>query len=279
MALSARTIALLAGGEDKEVEYKTKVKQEFNDILVSFANGEGGICIFGVEDDQDENGKHIGKIVGIELSDRIRGQIQGRADQTLDRIDIEIESEIADDGKGIYIVTVKEGTSKPYCTGGGRYLVRRDGQNCPITPTMMESFMRNRISSSSDFRKQFMLDEFRSIREVLQMAMNKCRSNVPPLGKWSQFGWEKDQSLKMLVDNMNTADEELTGHLNEFIRLSNEFWDFYWDAAKSVPQDKAFGPRRDDITAAFLERGGRAFKQGLEETYKKIGERMNLLLS
>ena len=36
MALSERTRRLLAGGEGTEVEYKTKITQEFNDILVAF---------------------------------------------------------------------------------------------------------------------------------------------------------------------------------------------------------------------------------------------------
>ena len=125
MALSERTKWLLAGGEGIETEYKTKITQEFNEILVAFANTKGGVCLFGVQDDKDNEGRHIGKVVGIEISDRMRGRIQSRADQTIDKIEITIETESDDEGKGIYIVTVDEGTNKPYCTGGGRYLVRR----------------------------------------------------------------------------------------------------------------------------------------------------------
>ena len=148
MALSKRTEELLKKGENENIEYKGSITQDFNDILVSYANKEGGTCLFGVEDDKDEDGKHIGKIVGIEISDRTRGQIQSRADQTNDPIKIKIESEHDDEGRGIYIVTVFEGENKPYCTGGGRYLLRHNGQNCPITPNMMEGVIEHRINTS-----------------------------------------------------------------------------------------------------------------------------------
>ena len=148
MALSERTKRLLAGGEGIETEYKTKITQEFNEILVAFANSKGGVCLFGVEDDKDGEGRHIGKVVGIELSDRMRGKIQSRADQTIDKIDITIETEYDDGGNGIYIVTIDEGNNKPYCTGGGRYLVRRDGQNCSISPNMMERIIADRINTA-----------------------------------------------------------------------------------------------------------------------------------
>lgn len=134
MALSEVTKQILAGGEGRRVEYKTKVTQEFNEILVAFANGDGGTCVLGVEDAQDETGKHTGHVVGIEASDRTRGQIQSRADGTQEPIEILIKSETDQDGRGIYIVTIAEYTHKPYCTGGGRYLVRRDGQNRSIYP-------------------------------------------------------------------------------------------------------------------------------------------------
>jgi hypothetical protein len=148
MALSERTKWLLAGGEGIEIEYKTKITQEFNEILVAFANSKGGVCLFGVEDDKDDEGRHIGKVVGIEISDRMRGRIQSRADQTIDKIDITIETEYDDEGNGIYIITIDEGTNKPYCTGGGRYLVRRDGQNCSISPNMMERIIEHRINTA-----------------------------------------------------------------------------------------------------------------------------------
>ena len=148
MAFSEKTKRLLNGGEGVETEYKAKIKQEFNDTLVAFANSKGGVCLFGVEDDKDAEGRHIGKVVGIEISDRMRGRIQSRADQTIDKISIAIESEYDDDGTGIYIVSIEEGTHKPYCTGGGRYLIRRDGQNCAISPNMMAPLMERRINTA-----------------------------------------------------------------------------------------------------------------------------------
>ncbi len=104
MALTERTKRLLTLGENCDVEYKAKVTQDFNEDLVAFANASGGICLFGVRDLRGDSGKHQGEVVGIEISDRTRGQIQSRADSTIDKIPVRIEHEHTDDGRGIYVV-------------------------------------------------------------------------------------------------------------------------------------------------------------------------------
>jgi predicted HTH transcriptional regulator len=104
------------GGEHRR-RLQESVGQEFNDLLVAFANAEGGTCLFGVEDVSGPDGRHVGRVVGIEISDQMRGRIQSRADTTNEPIDIVIETERNDEGVGIYVVTIKERTKKPYCTG------------------------------------------------------------------------------------------------------------------------------------------------------------------
>lgn len=150
MPLSALTRSLLARGESREVDYKQSIGQEFNDILVAFANSDrGGYCLLGVADDRDASGRHIGRVVGIEVSDRTRGQIQSRADATIEPIEIELVPEVDDaTGKHIYRVHIPPGRHKPYCTKGGRYLIRRDGQNTAITPAMMASVIGSRLASA-----------------------------------------------------------------------------------------------------------------------------------
>lgn len=279
MSLSERTKKLLLGGEGIEVEYKTKVHQDFNDILVAFANGNGGIILFGVEDDEDETGKHVGKVVGIAISDRTRGQIQSRADQTFDKIDISIESENDEEGKDIYVVTVKEGKNKPYCTGGGRYLVRRDGQNSPITPTMMEEFIALRIQKTPSAKKQLLLDEMRELKSILQEGLANARRNYPPYYTQYEFGMMRDGKIDASVGNLTVDDKHLIQACNDFVETSKIFAREWFSAAERAKKD-AFGESsREEIVKKFLEADGEKYKSKLEELYKAITKRIYAILS
>ena len=71
----------------------------------------------------------------------------------------------------------------------------------------------------------------------------------------------------------------LINALREFLRLSNGFWDFYFETIHSIPQERFQSPARDEIIKAFIKRGGNAFTSGLETTYKQIREQMDALLS
>ena len=266
MALSERTLNLLAGGEGLDVEYKTSVTQEFNDILVAFANGEGGICLFGVEDAASPDGRHTGKVVGIEISDRTRGRIQSRADTTNDPVEIEIEDERTDDGLGIYIVTVKEGSRKPYYTGGGRYLVRRDGQNAAITPSMMERFIAPRLRSGAPAHQVFLMDELREIRNELSEAMSASRQDRPPFYRHSQGGMVRQTQIDDLV--ANCTDDGLATILRQFVAVATEYAEDWFAAGKRLRTTPGRSAPADEIVKAFLSTGGVELKLQLEERYK-----------
>jgi hypothetical protein len=276
MGLSDRTLEILAGGEGLDVEYKTSVAQEFNEILVAFANAEGGICLFGVEDATAPDGRHIGRVVGIEISDRTRGKIQSRADTTLDPVEIEIAEEQTDDGLGIYVVTVKEGERKPYCTGGGRYLVRRDGQNAPITPGMMERFIAPRLRQGTQARQVFLMDELRDVREELASAMSPVRLGRVPFYEATQSGLVRRTDIDNLA--ANCTDPELANLLTDFIGVAARFAEEWFAAGKRLPSRPGDYPPVDAVVAEFLAGGGRELQARLEELFRAARRRMDVLL-
>jgi len=248
--------------------------------LVAFANGNGGICLFGIEDAVGEKGRHIGKGIGIEISDRTRGQIQSRADETFDKVNIAIETETDENGKGIYVITIKEGQNKPYCTGGGRYLVRRDGQNCPITPTMMEEYIAPRIQNVPSAKKQLLLEEMRGLKDVLQAGLSDARQYYPPYYTKSNFGWIRDDRIDDVIANLTVDDKQLIQACNDFVEIAKIFTSEWFQSVKRMKQaDPLWGPLPKKITEDFLKTGGGEYKNKLEELYRIIASRINSILS
>ena len=261
MALSEDAKKLLNGGEGIEVEYKTNVGRDFNDTLVAFANGSGGIVLFGVEDAKDEKGRHIGKVVGIEISDKNKAKIQSQANSMVDPIVIKIESETDDDGKGIYKVLIKEGENKPYCTGGGRYLVRSDGQNCPITPTMMARFYERRLNIAVSPEKQLLMKDLEILKNILEIGLNDARGMFPPFYQYSSSGmFRDDKGLENLVSNLalRGVDQKLINECHLFIDTTQNYAREWFEAGNILRQRQAedplygkYYPAREEIVEEF----------------------------
>ena len=176
-------------------------------------------------------------------------------------------------------VPSKEGQNKPYCTGGGRYLVRRDGQNCPITPTMMEEFIAPRIQKAPSAKKQLLLHEMQELKAILQTGLNDSRKNYPPYYTLSKFGAKRDDCIDDVIANLTVDDEQLIQACKEFIETCNNFAKDWFDSGEKVKTDSLWGPRMEDIVKDFLESGGGKYKNRLEELYKIIMDRINAILS
>lgn len=106
--------ALLAGGEGIGVEFKSKLPTKATDSIrtalkavPAFANGGGGVLIFGVDDD--------GQVLGIEgdpveatkrLTDLIHDNVHPVASPRIETHDV--------GGKAVLVVNVDSGASRPY---------------------------------------------------------------------------------------------------------------------------------------------------------------------
>lgn len=173
--ISGQVRRLLSFEEGMDVEFKEIITRDLANTIVAMANAEGGFILIGVRDSKDEEGKQIGEIVGIVITDENKLKIVQQCQSIMDKLFPTIRVETDEEERSIYIIEVPEGSRKPYCTASGRYLIRADGNNTPITPTMMEDLIRERLGLPKEeespleiFHRQFdlFLREFRDKWEL-----------------------------------------------------------------------------------------------------------------
>lgn len=173
--LSEEVKKLLARKEDVEVEFKERITKDLTDTMVGMANADGGFILIGVRDSEDENGRQIGEVVGITISDDNRLKIVQKAQSIIDKLFPIIRDETDADARSIYIVQIREGTRKPYCTQGGRYLIRADGNNTAITPGMMEDLILERVTSRTEQPKEGVQSSLEAFHREFSQLVRRFR--------------------------------------------------------------------------------------------------------
>jgi len=113
-------IEKISNGEDSYTQFKQQIisSKDLAKEFVAFSNANGGIIIFGVDDDEN--------IVGLEKEDVEKlGQLIGNVGQENVKPPIHpLTQNITIDGKRVVIVTVESGFAKPYKTSSGIYYTK-----------------------------------------------------------------------------------------------------------------------------------------------------------
>ena len=94
------------------IEFKESADKSISDEVCAFANASGGRVFIGVTDK--------GKVVGTDTSNAARSRLQDTINKIEPRLTVDID--IHDN---IIIITVPEGTSKPYSSPNGFYLQKQ----------------------------------------------------------------------------------------------------------------------------------------------------------
>ena len=105
---------ILSEGEGYTVEFKESADKSLPSEVCAFANASGGRVFIGVNDN--------GCVVGADISNAARSRVQDTINQIEPHLKVDIEVQ-----DNIMIVTVPEGTQKPYSCAKGFYL--RSGPN------------------------------------------------------------------------------------------------------------------------------------------------------
>ena len=105
---------ILSGGESYKVEFKESADKSLPCEVCAFANASGGKIYIGINDN--------GRIVGADTSSAARSRLQDTLSQVEPPLKVDIDVE-----DNIVIVTVPEGSRKPYSCPKGFYL--RSGPN------------------------------------------------------------------------------------------------------------------------------------------------------
>lgn len=108
-------------GEATEYDKKEALEERRLKSVSAFANGSGGVLIFGVADDDSLKGLDDVKAVSEKISEAVKSKMY-----PIPTISMEIQRE---DGKDFLLLRVESGTETPYCYigDGGRIAYIRVG--------------------------------------------------------------------------------------------------------------------------------------------------------
>ncbi len=176
--LSERAQHLLQKEEGSDMDFKRSVSSFKSDDLVAFANSEtGGTLMLGIDEATDERGRQYGKIVGCKIDDEAKMTILNRANSCIPPIDVEIYVE--NDGDiPFYRVEIPSGKNKPYCTSGGTYKIRDDGQNRTLDPTLLLELFLQQENNTFSNRFQSVTTQLDTLLKVTHNLVHHHRKDL-----------------------------------------------------------------------------------------------------
>jgi len=139
--ITADTKRLLAGQENRDVEFKINHKGVGTEDFVAFANAGGGTIFVGVEEVTSKEGYQSGSIIGCKIDDETRLSLVSKAASCRPAIDVSIQIENVQTDTPILRIDIPEGDNKPYSTTSGTYKIRADGRNVGIDPPLMRAMI------------------------------------------------------------------------------------------------------------------------------------------
>jgi predicted HTH transcriptional regulator len=173
--------------EDFEVEFKESLSGLESEDIVSFANSEkGGTILIGVKDTKNTQGRQIGTVVGCMVGDEERLKIYNKANSCRPPVTLELSS-LDIDGLSIYVIEIPNGLFKPYCTSGGTYTIRGDGQKKALLANellslFMESEKSKFIASFQEATKKLENDLVKT-QDTVVMMIDKISASLEKFEK------------------------------------------------------------------------------------------------
>ena len=237
--LSRRTQLLLDQPEGREVEFKRDITGIKHKTLIAFANTHhGGTILVGVEETLSDSGAQRGRIVGCNVSDGARLQIQNKALSCIPPINIQIVTENLSQ-RPILRIEVPSGLNRPYCSQSGEYSIRSDGRIRALQPEeLLELFMER---ESERFLMRF------------QRAVAKLETQMGSMDS------ELRQGVDQMLEDMHRLDRDTSFILNELYGSSREL------------RDEAHSARRHELEQ---DRRLRRIKQSVDRKYKEMSLRL-----
>ena len=120
---------ILEKGEDYKTEFKEQADKSLDKEIVAFANSSGGRIYIGITDE--------GKIKGVNITNRLKSQIQDIAKKCDPKLDIKFQ-EIKKDK--VLILEVKASKNKPHKCSSGFY-IRSGASSQKLTRDEIRNFM------------------------------------------------------------------------------------------------------------------------------------------
>lgn len=134
----------LAGHENRNVEFKSRISAIKPEHFVAFANGGGGSLYVGVAEGSDDDGCQYGEIIGCDVCDLTKQRLINMAASCRPCIDVTVYVEKSGDDIYFLRVDIPEGKFKPYSTASGLYKTRIDGRNMALEPEQLRDMVLQR---------------------------------------------------------------------------------------------------------------------------------------
>ena len=185
--------SILKTGENYKTEFKLNADKTLNKEIVAFANSSGGKIYIGITDE--------GKIKGINITNRLKSQIQDIANKCDPKVLISFQ-EIKK--QKVLIIEVKKSKNKPHrCTSG--FYIRSGASSQKLNTTEIRIFMEkegliefDRITCKEfDYKKHFDKEKLFKFLDKAKITYNK--KNIISL--LENLKVTKKQGQKLIFNN------------------------------------------------------------------------------
>jgi ATP-dependent DNA helicase RecG len=300
--ISAVAKKLLSKEETFDVEFKKNANNLNGEDFAAFANSDtGGTILIGVDEIKDAKGRQKGKVVGCPVGDKQKLALLSKAGQCVPPVPIVIYVENSATNP-FYRVLIPSGINKPYCSSGGTYKIRRDGNTQPLQPhDLLRIFMhvesgkflskfkestielRREIQDQNDslvsavvHTNSGLLDEMTSISTYFGQAQEAIHLSLHGIVR--EIEDDKSEREDSYFDIKSGLDDTNGNILNLAKKLNHIL-------ASMGLEDPEITKIRTDVTrwvsvrkATIKEAGGRTSKGGVLEFHSTLKE-MNKLLA
>jgi hypothetical protein len=212
---SAKATKLLQGQENTDWDMKVSITALESEDLVAFANSTtGGTILLGVKEVGRKGELQRGEVVGCPVDDKAKRSILSKAADCTPPIAVEVFIENVK-SKPFIRVEIPPGQDKPYCTKGGTYKVRGDGQNLGIMPNKLlalfveregESFLsRFQAATASIVRdiaalREHLMGEVYSIGQEIEQFSSSTEGWLHDIAQFAESAQTESESAGSTVD-------------------------------------------------------------------------------
>jgi len=133
---------LIIKGENKNIEFKRQMSNEFLESIVAFSNTDGGRVILGIDNRKNIVGIYDDfDVLEKKIRNTIHGMIQPQIEVNIEQVEVQQST--------LVIVTVPEGKNKPYLLDGKAY-IRNNESDVSMGRSELDTIYSSKQSSDRD---------------------------------------------------------------------------------------------------------------------------------
>lgn len=211
--------------EGYEIEFKESLSGLKSEDIVAFANSiTGGVILIGVKDDCDNQGRQVGTVIGCQINDNGKLSILNRAQSCRPPVNLEITSTELE-GVSIYVIQIPSGEFKPYCTDGGTYRIRGDGQKRSLYPSeLLSLFMESERNKFINSFKEATTVLERNLDETKQQMLKETNTMLRELQSFDKKISETLDDIYSSADNADSNSSSVESTVSDIEDTVDDIW-------------------------------------------------------